>query len=388
MTSLQRRLLRLLPRLGVRVVDVEPGVVLLIRDQGSRTAAEQSLRRRRNVRVVAVGPDSLVTRRPGLRVEALDADGHLVTTARVRVTRPIAGANLVKQDPTVGVRRLGDKLALVHHGAPAVDAFEPDVFLVAPQNTVRTADLGSGLHLTAPVDLFTGRKRARRHQLVSQWLLQEHLSDVLWRYRVDCVLDVGANRGQYARFLRQAGYRGRIISLEPVPEVFAQLAAAAADDDLWDVHQLALGRESGELEMHVASDGTLSSALPPSEFGTERFAALREIQVQRVPVRRLDALLPELFPAGETPRILLKLDTQGFDLEAFAGLGDAVDRVVALQSEVALLTIYEHMPRMPEALAVYEAAGFEVSGMYPVTREKRTARVLEYDCVMVRAAAR
>ena len=54
---------------------------------------------------------------------------------------------------------------------------------------------------------------------------------------------------------------------------------------------------------------------------------------------------------------------------------------------MALLTIYAHMPRLPEALQVYEEAGFEVAGMYPVTREGRTGRVLEFDCLMVRVDA-
>ena len=30
-------------------------------------------------------------------------------------------------------------------------------------------------------------------------------------------------------------------------------------------------------------------------------------------------------------------------------------------------------------------AGFEIAGLYPVSRQTRTGRVLEYDCVMVRA---
>ena len=106
-----------------------------------------------------------------------------------------------------------------------------------------------------------------------------------------------------------------------------------------------------------------------------------------MPVRRLDEVLDELLPSGPPPRALLKLDTQGFDLQAFAGLGGRVEQVVALQSEVALLTIYAHMPRLPEALQVYEEAGFEVAGMYPVTREGRTGRVLEFDCLLVRARA-
>ncbi|MET8468268.1 hypothetical protein ABZY90_25245 [Streptomyces sp. NPDC006422] len=40
---------------------------------------------------------------------------------------------------------------------------------------------------------------------------------------------------------------------------------------------------------------------------------------------------------------------------------------------------------MSEALAQYEQEGFEVTGMYPVTRESGTGRVLEFDCVLMRA---
>ena len=80
------------------------------------------------------------------------------------------------------------------------------------------------------------------------------------------------------------------------------------------------------------------------------------------------------------------MDTQGFDLEVFRGLGAWAEHVIGLQSEVSLLPIYEQMPRMGEAIAEYEKGGFEISGLYPVTSEA-DGRVIEYDCVMVRAAA-
>jgi len=231
---------------------------------------------------------------------------------------------------------------------------------------------------------------ARKHRLelergLHKFLLPEHLIGLLAHYRVDCVLDVGANRGQYARLLRKAGYRGQIVSFEPVPDVFAELERASAADDRWSVHQLALGRTEGTIPMHVVP-GTMSSLLAPSEYGTGRYKQLREVTQVDVPVRRLDVLL-ETLPELQGRRLFLKMDTQGYDLEAFAGLGDRVDQVVGLQSEVALLTIYDQMPRLPEALAVYEAAGFGVTGFYPVTREWRTWRVLEFDCVMARADA-
>jgi hypothetical protein len=58
-----------------------------------------------------------------------------------------------------------------------------------------------------------------------------------------------------------------------------------------------------------------------------------------------------------------------------------------MQSEVATLRLYEGSPRMGEAIAVYEERGFEITGMYPVSREEATGRVVEFDCVMVRATA-
>jgi hypothetical protein len=82
------------------------------------------------------------------------------------------------------------------------------------------------------------------------------------------------------------------------------------------------------------------------------------------------------------------MDTQGYDLEVFAGLGRWGEHVVGLQSEVAAIPLYTGMPRMAEAIARYEAAGFELTGLFPLSRHEPTGRVIEFDCVMVRAAAR
>ena len=204
-------------------------------------------------------------------------------------------------------------------------------------------------------------------------------------YGVNCVLDVGAHEGEYANRLRAGGYSGRIVSFEPVPRAFAELERAAADDPEWRVHQVALGRDDTTMTMN-AVPGTLSSLREPTEFGARRYKRLRDPEPVDVQVRRLDGMLDELLQDLERPRPYLKLDTQGFDLDAFAGAGDRIAEFVGMQSELPLMQIYEGMPRLPEALAVYEAAGFDVAAMYPVSRQGKTARVLEFDCVMVRGS--
>jgi FkbM family methyltransferase len=203
-------------------------------------------------------------------------------------------------------------------------------------------------------------------------------------YGVNCVVDVGAHEGEYAKRLRAGGFEGRIVSFEPVPRAFAELERAAADDPDWHVHRVALGREEGTTAMNVVP-GTLSSILPATKFGAGRYPRLQEPEQVDVEVKRLDRMLDELLDGIDTPRPFLKLDTQGYDLDVFAGAGDAIERFVGMQSELALMGIYKGMPRMRKALATYEKAGFEIAALYPVSRQTRTGRVLEYDCVMVRA---
>lgn len=227
-------------------------------------------------------------------------------------------------------------------------------------------------------------KRMRQHRdALDGYLADEHLAWVLQKLRIDCVLDVGANRGQFARRVRELGFAGRIASFEPVPHLLADLRVAASQDPGWSVHPYALGDEDGSAEINVA--GKMSSMLEPSEFGREWATKLRESHTETVELRRLDSVFDEATTGLANPRILLKLDTQGYDLQAFRGAGQRQADVLALQSEVACVPIYEGMPRMPEQLAEYESAGFEVSAMFPVSRHRKSMRVIEYDALMVRS---
>jgi FkbM family methyltransferase len=223
---------------------------------------------------------------------------------------------------------------------------------------------------------------------LSRYLVREQLAWIFRELEIDCVLDVGANKGQYARALRRAGYRGRIVSFEPVPRLVSRLRAASRDDPDWVVMAYGAGDEDTETEINVVR-GTMSSVLTPSSFGEEWSATLRhrKQRTTTIQIRRLESLFDEATEGLTSPRVFLKLDTQGFDLRAFAGMGKRIEDVVGLQSEVACVPIYEGMPRMPEQLRTYEEAGFEVAGLFPVSRDAPTMRVIEFDVLMVRAEA-
>ena len=88
--------------------------------------------------------------------------------------------------------------------------------------------------------------------------VQEHLAELFARTRPECVLDVGANAGQYGTLLRAHGYQGWIVSFEPVAGPFEQLREAAGRDRRWRVLPQALGARRERRRIAVAEVSQLS----------------------------------------------------------------------------------------------------------------------------------
>ena len=212
--------------------------------------------------------------------------------------------------------------------------------------------------------------------------LETHLADIIEAYRIDTILDAGANEGQFGLKMRKLGFGGDMYSFEPVRRTYEKLQKNAAGDRSWKLHNIALGTAPGQLQMNVAQSSDFSSALAPNDFGKARFKGIQTAQSEDVAVHRLDDFIRQAFDPAQK-RILLKIDTQGYDLQVFAGAAGLRDSICALVSELSLIPIYHGMTHYLETLAVYEKSGLHVSGMYPVSRNKENLSVIEMDCVMV-----
>jgi FkbM family methyltransferase len=148
------------------------------------------------------------------------------------------------------------------------------------------------------------------------------LGRLLSKLGIDCVIDVGANEGQYARLLRRLRFTGLILSFEPNPDVFRVMQNAFAKDPAWRGYNCGLGSSEEELDFNIFEHSQISSFLP----GSERLHS-KLVRTARVPVRRLDAFLPAVLPDWSKRRLFLKCDTQGFDLEVVKGAEGALTRI-------------------------------------------------------------
>lgn len=193
------------------------------------------------------------------------------------------------------------------------------------------------------------------------------LRDFLLQMEINVVLDVGAFIGDYPIELREAGYRGRIISFEPVPASYDRLYARMRHDSLWCGQPFGLSDDNREAIINTYARGDFNSLLnlrKDPELAYSLDPSLRN----RIPIqlRRMDTVLPQLIEEIQSPRVFVKMDTQGHDVNVIRGATGVLDKIVGLQSELPAVQIYDGMLSMSSALEYYASCGFLPIGFYPV----------------------
>jgi FkbM family methyltransferase len=197
-------------------------------------------------------------------------------------------------------------------------------------------------------------------------------------------LDVGGHYGEYGSLIREAGYTGRIVTFEPASANLPLLSERSRADRDWRIMPFALGSTNGTATLHVAAATQLSSMRDANEYGRRQFGDKFETEaVEEVEVRTLDSVFDECIDGIASPRVYLKMDTQGLDLEVLDGASERIAEIAALQSELAVRPIYSGMPDYLEFIAYLNQRDFELSGIFPVTTD-RDLRAIELDCIMVR----
>ncbi len=143
------------------------------------------------------------------------------------------------------------------------------------------------------------------------------------------VIDVGAERGAFVESFLAAGCP-RLWAFEPYPPHAARLRERFADDDRLEVLELAVGACDETRDLHIAEDR--AGREYPYHHSLTRLADTEEVRwVRRLPVtcRSLGSLVED----GTLPVDVgvLKVDTEGHDLEVLRGLGPLSPAVVMVE---------------------------------------------------------
>jgi len=175
------------------------------------------------------------------------------------------------------------------------------------------------------------------------------------------VVDIGANRGQFALVAKNCFPGARIISFEPLPGPAGLYRRIFANDSAVLLHESAIGPEEGYSIMHLSARDDSSSLLPISDRQEEIFPGTKEIGTIKVHVAPLSDFISEADLAGS---VLLKLDVQGFEMEALRGCESLLSRFTWIYCECSFFELYVGQKLASDVMGWLAGKGFCIKGMY------------------------
>jgi FkbM family methyltransferase len=197
-------------------------------------------------------------------------------------------------------------------------------------------------------------------------------------HQIDLVLDVGANDGGYGRLLRSGGYTGKILSFEPLASVHVGLTRTVASDPNWQVApRMALGEADSQITINIAGNSASSSVLPMGQLHADAAPTSRYLGQEQVPLRRLDGVAHAWLQPARA--VMLKIDTQGYEMPVLRGAPDLLKRVRGVQIELSVTALYEGQALFEEVMAHLKQNGFALWNVSPGFVDPRSGRMLQFD---------
>jgi FkbM family methyltransferase len=175
---------------------------------------------------------------------------------------------------------------------------------------------------------------------------------------IDCVLDVGANVGQYARNLRRNGYRKRIISFEPLSSAYEVIKKKSIKDKYWTVHNFGIGEQEKKVDINISKNSYSSSILNILPLHTESDPESKYFSKETISIKKLEDL-PEV-NFEKFNKIFLKIDTQGYEDQVLQGIGKLIKKIEGIQIELSLNPLYKDQSLFLQLYQKIKELGFEL----------------------------
>jgi FkbM family methyltransferase len=156
----------------------------------------------------------------------------------------------------------------------------------------------------------------------------------------DLVFDIGAHVGDRVASFRRLG--ARVVAIEPQPALVRTLRLLYGRDRWVAVEPIAIGARAGEVELRLNLDNptvsTASDAFVTASRGAPGWEGQAWTKTIRVPLATLDDLI-----ARHGRPAFIKIDVEGFEAEALAGLSHPVPALsfefTTIQRDVAAAAI-------------------------------------------------
>ena len=171
---------------------------------------------------------------------------------------------------------------------------------------------------------------------------------------LNTIIDVGANKGQFQKSANYFYPNAKIYSFEHIPELYNKLVKN--NYTRITNFNMALGNEVGIQEFNK-NEYRHSSSFYEIEIDNNNFPSSKTTKIN-VEINTLDNIAPKLDLIGT---VLLKLDVQGFEMEALRGgkntLKNHIDYIII---EISFKKLYNNQPTYTELNKFLNEQNFEL----------------------------
>lgn len=180
------------------------------------------------------------------------------------------------------------------------------------------------------------------------------------RNKLLTIVDIGANRGQFALAARVLSDTN-IISFEPLPVPAKIFNNIFQEDMKVRLHMAAIGESLDKKDIHLSKSDDSSSLLEIADLQAELFPGTHEVGILEIQVGRL----VDFCDAKDILRpAMLKLDVQGFELQALRGCIDLIDRFDFIYCECSFVELYKDQKLADKVIEYLADLGFKLTGIY------------------------
>lgn len=215
---------------------------------------------------------------------------------------------------------------------------------------------------------------------IEEIITSKNLVKLLKNFKINKVFDVGANTGQYAETLFNNGYKGKIVSFEPLTEAYNTLLLKKNKHKEWEVaERCAIGEQDKEISINISKNLWSSSILPILSSHTKYAPESQYIDTEKVQMFKMDTICPKYIEEDDI--IFLKMDVQGYEKFVLKGAENILNRIKGIQTECSLIPLYDGEMLFNESIKNIESKGFTLCDIIPGFRDRSSGKLLQADCI-------
>tara|TARA_B100001063_G_C16759604_1_gene555211 strand:- start:1885 stop:2622 length:738 start_codon:yes stop_codon:yes gene_type:complete len=209
-----------------------------------------------------------------------------------------------------------------------------------------------------------------------------YILKTLNHFKIDIVIDIGANKGQFAEKLINIGFNKKILSFEPMEKVYEILKKKTQNYNNWEApEKIGFGNKIENKTLNISQNSVSSSILKMNKGHILQEPSAKFINKEKIKLTTLNNYLND--KKFRNKKIFVKIDTQGYEKNIILGASKVLKKIQGIMLETSILTLYKGEEDFLKMIKFMKKKGFYIWSIERGFSNKYTGRVVQLDIIFI-----